>query len=166
MIDICFITMFVWSVNAKLPSIACLAEQSSTIWWRKGAINITGTGCTHFCSGSLEDKQWTVFLERCTFGKAARKNIFKFYRWNNTRFVVWESTLGLGEKSWSLWASEPLSLAHFWTRCTPMKTTIQRMCTQRGRVLFSVWGVGYILLKLPLWYMNWSIHRWCIKNLF
>lgn len=118
MIDICFITMFVWSVNAKLPSIACLAEQSSTICWRKGAINITGTGCTHFCSGSLEDKQWTVFLERCTFGKAARKKIFKFYRWNNTRFVVWENTLGLGKKSWrlrSLWASptfEPVDSLH------------------------------------------------------
>lgn len=59
---------------------------------------------------------------------------------------MWESsTLGFGKRVERYAALEPRPLLNPLTRCTPIKTTIPRVCTHQGRVLFSFWGVDYIL---------------------
>lgn len=105
----------------RSASIACLVEQPSTIWWRKGAINIPGTGCTHFCSGSLEGKYSAQhFWNSAVFGKDARKDIRLDISWNKTRFFVWDTArwvlgeieLNAAQPRWASPTFEPVDSLH------------------------------------------------------
>ncbi len=106
-------------VAARSASIACLAEQSSTIWWRKGAINITGTGCTHFCSGSLEDKHSVQhFWNTAVFGKDARKDISflagitRVSSCETQRSEFGERELNAAQPRWASPTFEPVDSVH------------------------------------------------------